>query len=202
MGVEIIGQVGEQTLSNGSKSIIRLDNSGAVVTASPAEIDALDGNTYIGANLGGTPVTTQAGLSATTPALTLYNPVGSGVNLVLTHVRVMFTASPAAACGIMLAYNEPNATAPATTTLATVTNAKLHGTASPLGQCYRISTLAAAPLMFLALGGTTGASGIGGFQLQQHLEGEVIITPGVAVSIQSTSAGAVLCSFTWKEVSI
>lgn len=155
---------------------------------------------FIGANLGGTPVTTQAGLSATTPALTLYNPVGSGVSLVLLSVTVDITSSPAAAAGLMLAYNALNATPPATTTDATMVSAIIGQTTSPKGRCYRIATLAAAPVAFRFLGGTTGASAIGGVRLVDNVDGEIIIPEGVAISIQSTSAAAILASFTWKEI--
>lgn len=203
MGVEITGKVGKQILNDGSISPIRLGKDGSIVTSSPMHmIDVLDGNMYIGSNLGGTPVTTQAGLSATTPALTLYNPVGSGVNLALIAVEAMFTSSPAAACGVMLAYNTLNATPPASTTDANMTNCIIGSTASPKGRCYRVATLAAAPVACRFLGGTTGASGIGGFQLIEHIDGEIVIPPGVAISIQTTSAAALLASFTWLEVSI
>lgn len=203
MGVEILGKVGKQTLSNGSPATIRLGTDGSVSTVSPEHmINVLDGNVYIGSNLGGTPVTTQAGLSATTPALTLYNPVGSGVNLVLLTADVTFTAAPAAACGVMLAYNALNATPPATTTDANMTNCILGSTAAPKGRCYRIATLAAAPLACRFLGGTTGAAAISGFQIVEHIDGQIVIPPGVAMSVQTTSAAAILASFTWMEVNI
>jgi hypothetical protein len=159
------------------------------------------GSVYIGANLGGTPVTTQAGLSATTPALTLYNPTGSGKNLVLQTITVDITTAPAAAAGLMLAANV-NAAAPTATTTATVQNALIGNASTGVGLCYRIATLAAAPLAIRFLGGTTGAAAIGGVQLIDHVDGEVIIAPGSYVSLQATSAAAILGSFTWEEVSI
>ena len=164
------------------------------------ESSVLEETVFIGANLGGTPVTTQAGLSATTPALTLYNPVGSGVNLVLLTVTVDITTAPAAAAGLMLAYNLLNAIPPATVTNATVISAIIGQTSAPKGQCYRIATLAAAPLAFRFIGGTTGAAAISGFQIIDNVDGAVIIPSGVAISIQSTSAAAILASFVWKEI--
>lgn len=162
----------------------------------------LSGNTYIGANLGGTPVTTQAGLSATTPALTLYNPINSGVNLIILSVTVDITTSPAAASGLMLAYNLASAADPTATTLANVTNALIGTLKTPIGQCYRICTLAAAPLAVRFIGGTTGASAIGGIQLIDKIEGEIIVGPGVALSLQATSATALLASICWQEESL
>jgi len=198
-------KVGKQVASNGSVTDLRSEKTGSlIITSGHAKYmqTVLDGNVYIGANLGGTPVTTQAGLSVTTPALTLYNPIGSGVFLVLQTVTLDITTSPAAAAGLMLAYNLQNAAAPATVTLANVTNGLIGISSQPVGQCYRIATLAAAPLAFRFIGGTTGAAAIGGVQIIDHVDGEVIIRPGVAISVQSTTAAAILASFSWEEVPI
>lgn len=197
-------KVGASTNAQGSKAELRSAKDGSLVVTGDYNYQesVLNGNVYIGANLGGTPVTTQAGLSATTPALTLYNPIGSGVNLHLIGTTIDITTSPAAAAGLMLAYNLAAAAAPTLTTLANVTNAMIGTLKLPIGQCARVATLAAAPLAFRFLGGTTGASGIGATQLIDKINGEVIITPGVAISIQSTSAAAILASITWEEKTI
>lgn len=160
-----------------------------------------DGVMYTGANALATPVTTQAGLSATTPALTLYNPIGSLFNLVLVRLNISITAAPAAAVAFALANNASNAAAPSTTTTATITSNMVGLPAAPVGQCYRIATLAAAPTAFHYLGGTTGAAAIGGFKLDDDFDGLFVIPPGVAVSIQATSAAAILASLSWKEIS-
>jgi len=203
--MKIQGKVGTQRLSDGVEADMRLSRSGSVVTSQSGgqyTEASLGGNMYIGSDLGGTAVTTQGGLSATTPALTLYNPVGSGVNLSLMTVTIGVTASPAAAATFMLAYNLATAAAPTLTTLANVTNAQLTKNGQPIGQCARVSTLAAAPLAFRFLGGTAGAAGIESTNLVDHVDGEVIIPPGVAISVQSTSAAAILASFTWEEIII
>lgn len=200
--MKVQGVVGIKELSNGSESDLRLNSTGALITAAgfPAyEQMVLDGNVYIGANLGGTPVTTQVGLSATTPALTLYNPIGSGVNLVLITTTVNITASPAAAAGLMLAYNFASAAAPSATTLANVTNAKIGTAKQPIGQCYRICTLAAAPIYTRSMGGPIGAASTSGVVLRDNIDGEIVLSPGVAISVQSTSAAAIIATFTWKE---
>lgn len=164
------------------------------------------GNVWIGSNLGGTPVTTQAGLSATTPALTLFNPADSKVNLFLLNVGIGIAAAPAAACALFLAYNVPNLagvpTAPVTTTTANVINAKLGSAGAPVGQCYRVSTLSAAPLLLAPLGGTTGAAAIGGVPLWFDLGGIVCISPGYAVSVQTSSAASLTGAFVWEELPI
>jgi hypothetical protein len=155
------------------------------------------------ADLAGTPVTTQAGLSATTPALTIYNPYNSGVNLTLLEVGTDVTSSPAAAAGFSLAYS--TGAPPSSTTSATIIPANFGGllvstsTTINQGKCYRIATLANAPVAFRYLGGTTGASAISGFVPTDPTWGKVVIPPGIAVSFQSTSAAAVVVDFLWRE---
>lgn len=159
-------------------------------------------NMFYCSDLQGTPVTTQAGLSRTTPALTIYNPYGSKVNLTLLEVGVDVTASPAAAAAFSLAYSTPSA--PTSTTSATITPANLNIQASTqpvtnLGQCYRIATLPSTPVAFRYLGGTTGASAIGGTVFTDQTWGKVVIPPGMTVSFQASSAAAVVVDFVWRE---
>lgn len=203
--MKVQGKVGQQILSNGSESDLRMSKNGSLVVMQGGgkyNESVVAGSVYIGANLGGTPVTTQAGLSATTPALTLYNPVGSGVYLSLLSVSVDITTSPAAAAGLMLAYNLATAVAPTTVTTANVTNALIGTAKQPTAACYRIATLAAAPLAFRFIGGTTGAAAISSTQLIDKIDGEVLVGPGTAISIQATSAIAILASFCWEEIPI
>lgn len=183
---------------------VRDSNSSLLTTNAAAEyeFDSLNGSIWIGANAAGTPVTTQAGLSATTPALVLYNPVNSGVNLVLLKVNVAVTAAPAAASTIMLAYNSSTATAPSSTTSATVTSSKVGVAGAPRGECYRVSTLAAAPTACRFLGGILAAASTNLVKISDNVNGEIVLAPGACVSIQATTAVAVLCDFTWKEVAI
>lgn len=210
---------GVQRLAEGVAGPLRGDHSGALVVQhahARFQEAVLQGNVWIGSNPSGTAVTTQAGVSATTPALVLFNPINSPVNLVLWYAQFGITASPAAASVMMLAYNAPNLagvpTGPTTVTAANITNALLSrgitGTATSataqggFGQCYRISTLSAAPIAFNYPMGTTGAAAIGGVSMHHSIDGAVIIPPGVAVSVQTTSAAALVCSLCWEECAV
>lgn len=196
-------KAGLRRIANSAVEALRGTSEGALVVAhgAPSECEeALQGDVFLGADLAGTAVTTQAGLSATTPALTLYNPVGSGVIGVLKRVTIGITASPAAAVVFSLAYNLANAAAPTLTTLAQVSNAKLDSKKLPTLQCARVATLAAAPLAIRYLeGGSMGASAISAGPVTTEIDGGILIPPGVAVSIQSTAAAAILASFEWSE---
>lgn len=211
---------GPQRLGQGAVGPLRGSQTGALVTTDAHarfQEAVMNGNVWIGANPSGTAVTTQAGVSATTPALTLFNPVTSNVNLVLWHAECIFTAAPAAACGVMLAYNFPALagvpTGPTTVTNANITNALIsqgiYGSSTAVttqsgsqGQCYRVSTLSAAPVAFRYCFGTSGAAAIGGMSFRDQIDGAVVVPPGVAISIQTTSADAVLCAFCWEEIVI
>lgn len=196
------GRVGASYRGAGAVLPPRLDDTGAVALLSHGKYtDAvLRGGVYIGANAFGTAVTTQAGLSATTPALTLYNPVGSGVLGVVLSVGINITAAPAAAAVFCLAHNAKNATAPASTTNGTMINAQVGSANTPKVQCYRVATLAAAPVANLMLGGTTGAAAISGLVQTFDIDGLLVIEEGVAISVQASSAAAILCHFVWEEI--
>ncbi len=220
---------GARRLIPGAYDFLRGDLTAAVVVSdghARYQEAVLAGNVYIGSNPSGTPVTTQAGVSATTPALTLFNPHASTVNLVLWAVDINITTEAAAA--FMLAYNPPLLagvpTGPVTLTNANITNAILGqgipGTTTVVstqggnqGQCFRAATLSAAPIAFRYLGrhsftaagsgaGAASASpdAFGGMPGSFPIDGEIVIPPGVAMSIQATAAVAITCAFTWEEV--
>jgi hypothetical protein len=162
-------------------------------------------------------VTPAVGLSATTPALTLYNPINSTVNLVLWALEVAPTTAQAALTAVMLAYNGVNlagaATAPASVTNANITNAVLalgtSGSATAVttqgaqGQCYRVATLSAAPIAFrysMVLG---YSSAVGTYLAvcRDPIDGAIVIPPGVAISVQAAAATPIVASFVWEEIS-
>ncbi len=210
---------GPQRVGYSAPAPLRCDLSGALVTTdghARFQEAVLNGNVWIGANLGGTPVTSQAGLSVTTPMLTLFNPVNSPVNLVLWEFQVTNTTVVAGATNWCLAYNLPAITgvftAPFTTTNAAVTNALLSSnmtTATAIqnqgawGQCYRICTLAAAPVIFRYSFCQAGASSLTVYSCIDHIDGAVVVPPGIAISVQTlTTAIAGIAAFVWEEVPI
>jgi hypothetical protein len=159
-----------------------------------------DGNVYTCANPQGTAVTTQAGLSVTTPALTLYN-TSTTKSLVLIEDTIGLNAAPAAADIFSLAYSSgpPTATTAANyvNNLLTPTSA---GVAAPAGACYRVSTLNTLPVAFRYLGQVTGASTLTQPIFTDVVDGKVIVGPGEAITFQTTSAAAIVGSMTWEEI--
>src|SRR5476651_1315624 len=106
MAMQTSGIVGPQVKADGSEFILRGGKTGALgaqdVHARYQEA-VYRGNVYGAANQSG--VVTQAGLSATTPVLTLANPAGSGKLGVLWYAGATFAVAFAAAALIWLAAN-------------------------------------------------------------------------------------------------
>lgn len=166
------------------------------------------GNSYYCASTATIPLATQAGVSVTSPTISLYNPFGSGKNLVLLETSYLFTAAPAASAGVFLAYNINIATptginagtgATGYLTAAIVGKSTSTATTTSIAKCNVYGTLSQTPVPFRYLGGTTGAAAIGGVNLTDQTQGKVVIAPGQMVSMQTTSASLLLAHFLYRE---
>ena len=160
------------------------------------------GNTFICASTA--TFTSQAGLSAATPVISLYNPPNSTKNLVLLEVGIDLNASPAGAAGFILAFDTGTVPAPSSTTILSnnglVSPALLNtSTATATGICLLNSTLTRAPKALRFLGGTTGASAIGGVLLTDQTQGKIVVPPGSVIAIETTSAASFWADFVWRE---
>ena len=151
-------------------------------------------------------ITTQAGLSATTPALTLYNPLGSGKKGILIYAGCTNTVVFAAAAVIWVGINSNLAASPVTGTLTTAHRNMSLGGAAPTLQPLLAATLPAAPVGGAILGvGLTGAITTVPQLLPtgRFFDGSIIITAGSAISFQtSTASGATgfFGEFVWAEI--
>jgi hypothetical protein len=202
------GTVGPASAGVGESHGVTLTrNTGLRVGASQASLqDAVErGSVFAVANQAG--VTSQAGLSATTPVLTLANPSGSGKNLVLWYAGANMLVANAAAAAVFLAAGTDTAAAAVTGTLTTAhRNLKLGASNNPAARTFLAATLPAAPVAIAILGaGLTGAitttPSVGA--IDRWFNGSVILKPGTNISIQtSTASGAsgLLCEFIWEEV--
>jgi hypothetical protein len=205
-----IAKVGPVIAAQGSEVQHRSDKTGSLVVTpghGTYQEAVLGGNVYGVCNQAG--VTSQAGLSATTPVLTLYNPAGSGVNAVLWFAGATFSVAFATAGAIWLAVNTNVAAAAVTGTLTTAhRNMLLGGANSPKVIPMLAATLPAAPVGLSILGvGLTGA--ITTTPMAQTVgkcfDGSVVLAPGTAVSIQTgvaSGASGMFCEFIWEEVAI
>lgn len=161
------------------------------------------GNCYTTANQ--TAGTTQAGLSGTTPVLTLFNPKGNNKVGVLLYAGATFIVANAAGSAIWLAANVNVAAAAVTGTAATVSNCALGNGNSPSLLAFTAATLPATPIAISQLAsGVTGAVTTIPYLLPagRFFDGSIILLPGSAISIQtSTASGAgTFCEYVWEEI--
>lgn len=180
-------------------------NGGLLVTPAGSSFDeAVDrGNVYITANQ--TTVTTQAGLSATTPALTIANVAGSGKRVKLWYAGCQTLVAWTAAATVWLAQGGSAVAADVTqTTLATVRNAKTGaGTQPPGVAALAVATLPAAPVAISILGaGLTGAITVqtGIVPFGRWYDGALQLPEGFNWSIQTSTAGTLFCEFIFEVV--
>ena len=209
MSVEILGVVGEQKLTKGSRSSPSMSSSGSLVVQDDFAAAVERGNCFAVCNQVG--ITSQAGLSGTTPALTLWNPVGSGVNARIWFVGAHFEVAFAAAASVWVAVGTNLVAAAVSGTLTTAhRNLKLSNTAAQGNKvvAYLAATLPAAPVAIALLGvGLTGAITTAPTQLPmgRWFNGGLILRPGSNLSVQtSTASGTIgtLCEYIWEEVDI
>ena len=163
--------------------------------------EAVDrGNVFVVANQ--TTVTTQAGLSATTPALTIANRVGSGKVVKLWFVSCTSLVAAGAGAAIYGALGGYSATAVVETTAATVRNAKSGDATAPTGiACLAVATLPGAPVAIHQLGAQTTAAITTapiGAHYERWLNGAMWIPAGYNYSIQSSTATTLFCEYIFE----
>ena len=200
------GKVGYSSYSYGSPAPIALAKNGSVVTRDDFTEAVMRGRVFAACNQTG--VTTQAGLSATTPVLTLYNPASSGTLGRLWFTDIDFLVAFAAAAQVWLALNNDATASAVTGTAATTKNLKMAGSTGAQGNklsCFTAATLPAAPVGLFLLGvGLTGAISTvpTSLAMSKAYGGSVLIMPNTALSFQTSTASgtnSALAGFTWEE---
>ena len=212
MSVEMLARVGMQSGLSG-KEMPSMSPYGSLHIKDEFAAAVEKGRCFAVANQSG--VTSQAGLSGTTPVLTLANPAGSGVTGRLWYAGYVNEVANTAAATAWLAVGSNTVAAAVTGTLTTAhRNLKLGSAGIVAGaQGNRIvpflaATLPAAPVAIAILGvGLTGAiTTIPNQTASGRLfNGSVLIQPGVNISIQfstATGTSSTLCEYIWQEVDL
>lgn len=162
------------------------------------------GNVYWTANQ--STVTTQAGLSATTPALSIAVKPGAKKEIRLWYVSATSLVAPGAAAALYGAVGGYSATALASVTNATVRNAKTGDSVLPDGiDCASIATLPAAPVAVTILGAQqTGAVTVApqGLFVAHWYHGSLRLQAGFNFSIQTSTASTLFCSYAFEVVDL
>lgn len=183
------------------------DSGALLVAQGNALFDAAveRGNVYVTANQ--TTVTTQAGLSATTPALTIANRASSGKEVRIWYVAACGLVAAAAAAEIWACLGGGiNLTAVVETTAATVRNMKTGDAGGPPGiAVLSVATLPAAPVAIGQLGAQlTGAittvPTVAPFERWYH--GALRVQPGYNFTIQTSTATTLFCEYIFEVVDL
>lgn len=156
-------------------------------------------------------VTSQAGLSATTPVLTLANPAGSGVKGKLLYAGATFTVIFAAVATVWVAVGTNVAAAVVTGTKSTAHRRTRLGGLDDAGNAIQVllaATLPAAPVAISLLGaGLTGAVNLFPQMptMGRWYNGAIEIMPGTNLTIQTSAASGasgMWCEYIWEEEAI
>lgn len=141
--------------------------------------------------------------TTTAPTFTLYNPVGSGVNLELICLDIGWPAAAASVVGTILAslsIQTPTAVTAGGVTLAMPLNGANAGT--PQGKLYTAATITAITSHVPLLGVTSTADAM----IASHYEfnGRIVLAPGSLITLTSTPAqtAVALPSIQWNEFPI
>ena len=174
------------------------------------EAMCLKGNVYMCANQSG--VTSQAGLSGTTPVLALYNPANSGVYVSLLFAGAIEIVATATTHAVWLGSHQTTAAAKAVTavgTISTSTRNALIGTSTQGGQAQACLAGTATTPIAIDILGALGTVAVTSWMQQvtygKWYDGSVILTPDSAVSIQTGAASGsagLLCNYIWREIAI
>ncbi len=148
---------------------------------------------------------------AVTTAMTgliIYNPIGSGKNVIFTDLSFAWVTAPAAVHNLGFATAAPSTTVPATVTLAGSPTAVANGSGNAgnsVTLAYDAATLPVAPVIRRILGGAVfgSAVGVSPYTLMDHVDGAIMLMPGAVgcfAAVTTTMAG--MCSATWIEVPV
>lgn len=210
MALTIYGKVGPQTLTDGADAALRLGRSGEVIVqhAHARYYEAVKrGNCYTG----GTAVTGVApGTSiGTTAAFSMYNPLDSGVDMVILMVAMGYVSGTLGAGVVHYVANSNTAAAATTGTAIAEVNLLVGKAAANACQLLTTATLPVTPTVmhpFCSLQASLASTAVAPWQVIDYVDGKIIIKPGATVSLEATAAAGstplVVYSALFEEVPI
>ena len=203
------GRVGAIIAREGSINPLRQDKTGAlpIVSAHPLYSEASLGQRMFIASTAVGGVAPGTALS-TTPPLCLWNPLNSGVDLIILKTAIGYISGTLGSGNIVYAYFTPQATTPSTGTELTPVCTKI-GQIKGAGRAFQGSTIVGTPLIFRPaynMGAALATTALGIGVCQDLVEGEIVIPPATVFVIQGVAAAGttplVLISICWEEMPI
>jgi hypothetical protein len=203
------------SIASGTQAPLRQGNMGEQIISSlhDTNYEATYRRAFFTASMQGVIATaTIAGVNvSTTGAPVIYNPIGSGVNVVLSKVGVGFALTPATQViyGLATGYNA--STAPSGTLTSITPKSRFIGVgATPLAQvyCSAAITLPTVPTVDAVFGTvgqgaiTTSQVGAGGVF---EVDGGIVLPPGAYAIIWTHAimlASSLIASYSWEEIPI
>lgn len=194
------GKVGPITQSDGSSAPLRTDRTGSLVVASPYAEWAARGQLFVASMQAGASLGTA--LTTTAVTFTLYNPLKSGVNVVLLDCVLAITAAPAGAASYVYAANvNPLAAAPATNTDLAIRGSPIGNSATGRAKAYSATTLPATPVVIRVHSSIVATGAASPWFAVDRVDGAIVLGENTAVTIQGlTTASSGIISMTWAEV--
>lgn len=150
---------------------------------------------------------TMSTVSTTATGLIIYNPMGSGVKVVLIDCGFAWTTVPAAIHKLGIGVMASSPTVPTSLTAAGAPAAAADGSGNTgRALAYDAATLPVAPVARRWFGGAawiTGGAGEAPYMMTERIDGSIILVPGAAAQIISETTAAVgVAHFTWAEVAV
>jgi hypothetical protein len=201
------GMAGPAQVPDGASRQMRLERTGGLIVSqghAPNAEAVARGNVMIASNAvaGVAPGTALS----TTPPMAVWNPLGSGKNLVILKTAIGYVSGTLGAGSIVYA-QVPNQTTPPSTGTELVPVNALIGTVKGVGRAFTGSTLWATPTIIrpaYIMGAALASTALGPAVVNDLIDGAIIIPPGNAFVVQGvTAAGStplVMIGVTWEEV--
>ncbi len=211
MAIEIQGRVGVVVAQDGTLQDPRLlkDGSTAVADAHGSYYETnYRGNIYSGTNAAaGVAPGTALG---TAPPFTLYNPIGSPVNLVLIDISMGYVSGTWGAGTVVLAWNPQTTNAnPTGGTQLTPRSNRIGSPTQGQGLIFTGSTVAATSAILrpvFTLNAFAGGAVAPGPPMVDRTDGKFIVLPGNCLSLQGIAAAGTtplaIFGMTWEEVPV
>lgn len=202
MPIEVNFQVGPQQLADGVSGLPRIGKLGDQIVS---ELHGryyeatVRGNMFSAANQAAQAV--SVALATTYTGLCLYNPVGSGKNLVPTKVKYALSVAPAAIAtiGLIAGFSATGGVTAQTAKLNPTSN--IIGGAPGVGIALNQATIVTPTWLAQLYDGFTAAA-LPNPTMPVDLEGAFIIPPGGFIAIGALTAVTGLGFIAWEEVPI
>lgn len=224
--MELEGKVGPQTLSDGSKNTIRTGKTGEAMTSdvhARFQEAALRGNLYSGGmtttSISNATFTTATLDATATPIIGLWNPTGSGKNLVVIQAKLQCVITNATAtgggafmwCTSLLNGAISTGIAPLNrfTLAATGSVGKVYANTALTGLTTSLSIREASALQggtngnYSMVGTAVGFSVSGSSATIDNIDGSIIIPPGGVLALLCTTTPVAISaasSILWEEI--